>query len=92
MSTELLMKLSCIIDKMDIAKELAAIEVTNNDEVAKNLFVIVITKMYKVQDEIYKFISEYKNISVEEAKKADVLELIKELSSIEGLKNFFPIA
>ena len=53
-----------------------------------NIFSIVISKLYLAENELYEFIAQYKNISVEEAKKVNVIELIKEIFKTEGAADF----
>lgn len=45
-------------------------------------------KLHLIKGEITQFIALYKNISEEEAKNYDLLELFKEISKDEGLKSF----
>ena len=75
-------KLTQIVDKMGIREEIVALDIEtgnseqDNQELAKKLFSIVISKLYLAENELYEFIAQYKNISVEEAKKVNVIELI----------------
>lgn len=96
METQYVMLLSEIIDKMDIKDDLINIEINTGDkkndnvEIAKQILSIIISKIYKAKDEIYKFISEYKQISIDEAKKTDIIKFIKEdLGQIKGISDFF---
>ena len=45
-------------------------------------------KLHLVKDEITQFIVSYKNITEEEAKNYDLIELFKEIAKDEGLKSF----
>lgn len=88
MSTEILMKLSMIIDKMEIKDELVNLYGKTDEEVGKQLISLLICRLYKAENEIYSFIATYKNISEEEAKKANIVEIIKEVIKIDGIKDF----
>lgn len=94
LSTEMIMSLSAIIDKMDIKDELKNIVVETGDEekdkeeVGKQLIVLLITKLHKAKDEIYEFISQYKGITIEEAKRANAIDIIKEVLAIDGTTDF----
>ena len=87
-------KLTQIVDKMGIKDEIVALDIetgnseNDNQELAKKLFSIVISKLYLAENELYEFIAQYKNISVEEAKKVNVIELIKEIFKTEGAADF----
>lgn len=87
-------KLTQIVDKMGIKDEIVALDIEtgnsehDNQELAKKLFSIVISKLYLAENELYEFIAQYKNISVEEAKKVNVIELIKEIFKTEGAADF----
>ena len=93
-SAETLMNLSAIVDKMEIGKDLKDMVVETGDaekdkeEIGKQLIVLLITKLHKAKDEVYEFISGYKGISIEEAKQADVIKIIKEVLAIEGTADF----
>lgn len=88
MTTELVLKLSAIIDKMGIAKELVTIDKASNEEVGKEIVALLISNLHKAADEVYDFIANYKGITTEEAKKVNVIDLFKELTSTEGIKDF----
>jgi hypothetical protein len=79
-------KLSAIVDKMDI-------KITNptgsQAEVGADLMMQIVKKAHKAEGELYAFVAEVKKISVEEAKQADLLEFIKELTSSPELMGFF---
>ena len=88
-----LIKLSMIIDKMGIADEIANIDKETNEEVGKALISIIISKIYKAENEIYEWISEVKGISVDEAKDVDFVQLISDLKNSElfgKFKSFLP--
>lgn len=94
LTTETIMNLSAIIDKMEIGQDLKNMyvdtgnEERDNEEIGKQLIVLLITKLHKAKNEVYEFISEYKGISIEEAKKANAVEIIKEVLSIDGTTSF----
>jgi hypothetical protein len=88
MKTKILIKLSLIIDKMGIAKDIKNIDKPTNEEVGKELIMLLITNLYKAENEIYEFIADYKKITKEEAEELDVIPVFKELLNIEGMKDF----
>ena len=88
MKTKILIKLSLIIDKMGIADDIKKIDKPTNEEVGKELIMLLITNLHKAEDEIYGFIADYKDISREEAEEWDVIPLFKEILNIEGMKDF----
>lgn len=87
-------KITRLIDKMGIKDEIVNISVEtdnpeqDNIELSKKLFSIVISKLYLIEDELYEFISEYKDISIEEAKKVNIIELLKDIFSADGAVDF----
>ncbi len=92
---ELLIKLSMIIDKMEIADKIAKIEKGSNEEVGKAVMAIIFSKIYKAENEIYAWIAEVKEISIDDAKKVDLFLLISEFKKsefYEKLKPFLPLA
>ena len=46
------------------------------------------SQLHLVRDELVKFIASYKEISEEEAKKVDIVAVIKDLMNDEGFKSF----
>jgi hypothetical protein len=88
METQVLIKLTAIVGKMGIAEELKKLDKTTNEEVGKELIILLISNLYKVEKEVYELIASYKKISIEEAQTADIIAIIKELLNIEGLKDF----
>ena len=94
LSTEMIMTLSAIIDKMEIGEQLKTMEIStgNNkkdqEELGKQLIVLLISKIYKAKEEVYELIAAYKNITVEEAKKVEIIPVIQEILGMEGLKSF----
>lgn len=93
-STEIIMSLSEIIDKMGIANELKQLEVTTGDEkkdlerLGQEIIILIFTKLYKVKEEVYDLISKYKNISIEEAKQENAIGIFKEILNIDGVRDF----
>lgn len=94
LSTEMIMSLSACIDKMEIAEDLKKLEINtgnelaDNEELGKELIVLLISRLYKAKDEVYEMIANYKEISVEEAKKANVIPIIQEILGIQGVTDF----
>lgn len=88
MNAKLLMKISLIIDKMGIANDIMSIDKSSNEEVGKALIALIISKIYKAEEEVYEVIAEYKNISIEEAKKTEIIPILKELLKLKDVKDF----
>lgn len=88
MEARYLIKLSLIIDKMGIKDDLVNIETKTNEEVGKELIGILIANLHKAENEIYEFIAQYKEITVEEAQRANIIEILKEILKIDGLQDF----
>ena len=94
LNTEMIMHLSACIDKMEIGQELKKMEVNtgdskkDNEELSKQLLILIISKIYKAKDEIYEMIADYKGITVEEAKKVEIIPIIQEILEIEGIQDF----
>jgi hypothetical protein len=70
------LKLSAIVDKMDIKIENPN---ATSEEVGANLMLMFIKKAYKAEKEIYNFIADLKNISVEDAENQDLAKFLNEL-------------
>ena len=88
MSTELTIKLSCIIDKMQIKDEIIKIDAKTEKEVGNIVITLIICNLHKAADDVYEFVAMYKGISIEEAKKANVIEILKEVVNNPGVKDF----
>lgn len=88
METRVLIKLSLIIDKMGIKNDLINIEADTNEVVGKKLIATLIANLHKAENEIYDFIAMYKEITVEEAQKVNVIEVLKEVLKIDGIQDF----
>lgn len=100
MKTEYLLMLSEILDKMEITEELKSLEVNTGDEkkdqeeLGKQLITLLVTRIYKCKNEVYKFIATYKgyfpdeleftNEDTEETKKEKTTQY--ELACKEALK------
>ena len=69
LSTEVMITLSACIDKMEISQELKNLEIDtgdekkDNEELGKQLIVLIITRLHKAREEIYEMVSLYKGIS-----------------------------
>lgn len=93
-NTEMLIKLSLIIDKMEIKDELKSLNIDTGDkaqddlELGKELILLVITKLYKAEEEIYELVAKYKNISIEEAKSEPIIPILAEILGIGEIKSF----
>lgn len=94
LSTETLMQLSACIDKMEIGEKLKDLNVETGDEakdreeLGKQLIILIITNLHKAKEEIYELIANYKKMSVEEAKKTEIIPIIKELLGVDGAIDF----
>lgn len=117
MKTEYLVMLSEIIDKMGIADELKTLEINtgntekDNEELGKQVIMMIFTKIYKCKKEFYSFIATYKGYlkdeedyeseeeyetarkaAIKQAKSEDIISILKEISKLEGVKDFLSIA
>lgn len=90
MNAEMLMKLSLIVSKMGIVDELRKLETSSNEELGKALIALVISNLYKADEEIYELIANYKKITTEEAKGVDIIPLIKDFANSEYIARFLP--
>lgn len=88
MNAQLLMKISLIIDKMGIANDIMNIDKGSNEEVGKALIGLIISKIYKAENEVYELIAQYKNISIEQAKSIEIIPIIKEVFALKEVKDF----
>ena len=94
LSTEMLMLLSACVDKMELGEQLKNLEINtgddkkDNEELGKQLIVLIASKIYKAKEEIYEMVASYKNISLEEAKKIEIIPVIQEILGINGIKDF----
>lgn len=117
MKTEYLVMLSEIIDKMGIANELKSLEINtgntdkDNEELGKQVIMMIFTKIHKCKKEFYSFIATYKGYlkdedeyeneseyetarkkAIKQAKNEDIIAILKEISKLEGVKDFLSIA
>lgn len=89
MEAQVLIKLTILIGKMEIAEELKKIDKANVQEVGTELIIKIVQNLYKVENELYELIAVKNNVTVDEAKKVDAIAFIKDLfKSIPGLQNF----
>jgi hypothetical protein len=83
------LKVSAIIDKLGL-------KITNakgtQEEIGADLIIQVISKAYKADKEIISFVADMKKISIKEAEEVNLVEFIKEIGEIDGLKDFFQSA
>lgn len=93
-STKVAIKMSAIVDKMEIGQQLKDLNVETGDEqkdreeLGKQLIILIISKLYKAENEIYELIALCKNITVEEAQNIAVIPFLKELFGIAGVTDF----
>lgn len=80
------MLLSAIIDKMDI--KITDPKATK-EEVGADLMMQIIRRAHRAQEEIFELVSEYKGVSIEEAKNVDFIALLSEIFNQAGVKDFF---
>jgi inorganic pyrophosphatase/exopolyphosphatase len=80
------MKISAIIDKLGLKISNAK---ASQEEVGADLMIQAVSKAYKAEKEIYSFIADFKKCTVKEAEEVDLIEFIKEMKEVSGLKNFF---
>lgn len=86
MNAEFIIKLSAFLSKVGI--DLSTISGKTNEEVGNILISQVLNNLYKAENEFYELIAFYKKTTVEEAKKEDIIKLIKELKNVDGIKDF----
>lgn len=89
MEAQVLIKLTAVIGKLEITDKLKTIDKQTDEEVGKEMIMLIATNLYKAENEVYELISAYKKISVEEAKSANIIDIVKEIISIDGVKGFF---
>lgn len=86
METQVFIKLSVMIDKMGV--DLGAIQGKTNEETGLKIVSLLIQNIHKAEQELYELISLKKGISVEEAKKENVIIFIKDLMKLDGMSDF----
>lgn len=82
-------KLSAIIDKMDIK---ITDPKASQEQTGADLIIQIVRKAHKAEQEIYSLIAEKKGITVQEAESVDLTVFIKEIASDSGFLNFFKSA
>lgn len=117
MKTEYLIMLSEIIDKMGIAEDIKSLEINtgdekkDNEELGKQVIMMIFTKIYKCKKEFYTFIATYKGYlkdsddyeseeeyetarkdAIKKAKEEDIIAILKDISKLEGVKDFLSLA
>lgn len=88
MKTKHLIKLSKIIDKIEIKDALVSIEEDDTKEVAKRILSLLISNLYKAEKEIYEFVADYKGITIEEAENEDIIKLLTDVLDVDRIKDF----
>lgn len=86
-STKALLDLTAIIDKMGIKDQLFNIDKKTNREVAIEVLKLVVTNLYKAEQEVYKFIVDYKKLM--EKVEIDGSDMTKEEYEQEYQKQYF---
>lgn len=59
LSTESLIKLTSIIDKMGISNSLKELDKPTNEELGTEILVLFMTNLYKAENEVYDFVISY---------------------------------
>lgn len=62
LSTESLIKLTSIIDKMGISNSLKELDKPTNEELGTEILVLFMTNLYKAENEVYDFVISYLNL------------------------------
>lgn len=62
LSTESLIKLTSIIDKMGISNSLKGLDKPTNEELGTEILVLFMTNLYKAENEVYDFVISYLNL------------------------------
>lgn len=86
METQVFIKLSAMIDKMGV--DLGAIQGKTNEETGLKIVSLLIRNVHKAETELYELIALKQNVSVEDAKKVNVINFIKDLMKIDGMSDF----
>ncbi len=82
-------KISAIIDKMGIKMP---VNTKDQSVFGADLMMQVIRSLHKAKNEVYALIAELKGCTAAEAKEVNLIEFIKELGEIAGLKDFLSSA
>lgn len=95
LSSEVLLKISALVDKLDIDIESLDIDTSGktNDEALREaglrLVYLAFRKLHKAETELYALIAAYRGVTTAEAKKLDAIEIVKEIFQQEGIADFF---
>ena len=89
METQVFLKLSVMIDKMNI--DISTLKSANNEELALKLINLLIKNIHKAESELYQLIVFKNKIGLEEAKTIDIITFIKDLIKIEGMSDFLEL-
>ena len=87
MKLSVIIKLSAAIDKMDV--DLESLQSGDEKQMGIKLVSLLAKNLHKAEDEILDLVAEYKGITKEEAKEADIIEVMKDIFSEGGVKDFF---
>ena len=92
-----LSKISLIINKMGISSLIMQMNVETGDEkqdreeLVKQLVSLVVDNFYKAEEEMIELIAMLKGITKKEAEEVDIIAFIKELISIDKIKDFLKL-
>lgn len=86
MEAQILIKLSLVLDKMEV--DLSSVHGKTNEETGLKLLSTLVSKIHKAEEELYDLIAFKRGVTVEEAKKENIIEFIKEIIKIEGMTDF----
>jgi hypothetical protein len=83
------MKISAIVDKLQIK-----INDPNADagQIGADVFMQLISKAHRAENEIYSFIAEFKGCTADEAQGLPLVDVLKEIAEDTGLQGFFSSA
>lgn len=88
MNTKSLVKLSKIIDKMEIKDQLTQINKKTKEEIGTEIIALLMCNLHKAEEEVYEFIASYCKCTLVEAEEENVYELFKGLLNVKGIKDF----
>ena len=83
------MKLSQIIDKIDLK---ITDPTADQEQLGADLIMQLVRNAYKAEVEIYSFIADLKKIPLADAENVDIMDFVKDLTEVNGLKSFFTSA
>jgi hypothetical protein len=87
MEAQVLVQVSLMIDKMGI--DIGSIQGKDDKEVGLKLISLLIKNLHKAETELYELVASKNGVSIEEAKKVNIIKFFKELMQVEGMKDFF---